>query len=208
MCCLVVFLIVFAVFLFKQSSDCDSHCPCSGLLPSLNWASLKCISHMVPVFQELRILLVQKQVRGHDSQSSSSQNCMADIWHYLEKLFEKYWSQMLFQYILISRASMGPTYMNLLWKDEAGEAIDREGKATSWSHLHDFGPDSGTVRRQWSVLSRGVDGWDFTTVERMYGSRGDRRQEGQWPGCCCLQVRHDWPKGGCDGNWDGEKWLD
>lgn len=126
----------------------------------------------------------------------------------LKSLLENTDSQMIFQYILISRASMGPMYLNLLWKDETGEAIDREGKARSWSHLHDFGPDSGTVRSQWSVLSRGVEGWDFTTVERMYASRGDRWQEGQWPGCCCLQVRHDWPEGGCDGSWDGEKWLD
>lgn len=49
----------------------------------------------------------------------------------LKSFLKKTDSQMLFQYILISRASMEPMYMNLLWKDETGEATDREGKATS-----------------------------------------------------------------------------
>lgn len=49
----------------------------------------------------------------------------------LKSLLENTDSQMIFQYILISRASMGPMYLNLLWKDETGEAIDREGKARS-----------------------------------------------------------------------------
>lgn len=56
---------------------------------------------------------------------------------------------------------MGPRYVTLLWKYETGMVVDREGKAMTLDLTQ------RTVRSQWNILSRGVEGWDFTTVERM-----------------------------------------